>query len=111
MQNVQRFLDGQAFHGISYQSHLAGRNAGEAKSGKGTNYHFFGVSFSSISSPTSVVVSLSLPLWPRKVRVGANSPNLWPTMFSVTKIGTNFLPLCTARVWPTKSGITVERRD
>jgi len=25
--------------------------------------------------------------------------------------GINFLPLCTAIVWPTISGITVERRD
>ena len=25
-----------------------------------------------------------LPAWPRNVRVGANSPNLCPTMFSVT---------------------------
>src|SRR5262245_10243264 len=32
-------------------------------------------------------------------------------MFSVTYTGTNFLPLWTAMVWPTISGITVERRD
>ena len=32
-------------------------------------------------------------------------------MFSVTYTGMNFLPLCTASVWPTISGITVERRD
>ena len=32
-------------------------------------------------------------------------------MFSVTYTGMNFLPLCTARVCPTMSGITVERRD
>ncbi len=31
--------------------------------------------------------------WPGKVRVGANSPNLWPTMFSVTSTGRNFWPL------------------
>src|SRR6266545_4513531 len=49
--------------------------------------------------------------WPWKVRVGANSPSLWPTMFSVTNTGTNFRPLCTARVWPTKSGRMVLRRD
>jgi hypothetical protein len=29
-------------------------------------------------------LSAFLPPWPRKVRVGANSPSLWPTMFSVT---------------------------
>src|SRR6266545_7530401 len=49
--------------------------------------------------------------WPWKVRVGANSPSLWPTMFSVTNTGTNFRPLCTANVWPTKSGRIVLRRD
>src|SRR5262249_52997067 len=32
-------------------------------------------------------------------------------MFSVTYTGMNFLPLCTASVCPTISGMTVERRD
>ena len=44
-------------------------------------------------------------------RVGENSPSLWPTMFSVTYTGMNFLPLCTASVWPMNSGRMVERRD
>ena len=35
---------------------------------------------------------------PLNVRVGANSPSLWPTMFSVTYTGMNFFPLCTAKV-------------
>ena len=48
---------------------------------------------------------------PLNWRVGANSPSLWPTMFSVTYTGMNFRPLCTAMVCPTISGITVERRD
>src|SRR5207237_746416 len=46
-----------------------------------------------------------------KVRVMANSPSRWPTMFSVTYTGMNFLPLCTASVWPTNSGAIVDRRD
>ena len=46
-----------------------------------------------------------------KIRVGANSPSLWPTMFSVMYTGMNFFPLCTASVWLTISGTTVERRD
>src|SRR3989338_198379 len=46
-----------------------------------------------------------------KMRLGANSPNLWPTIFSVIKTGICFLPSCTAKVNPTKSGTTVERRD
>ena len=52
----------------------------------------------------------SLPLWPRNSRVGANSPSLWPTMFSVTYTGTNLLPLCTAKVCPTNSGRMVLAR-
>jgi len=38
-------------------------------------------------------------------------PSLCPTMFSVMKTGMNFLPLCTAIVTPTISGMMVERRD
>src|SRR4051812_29033108 len=51
------------------------------------------------------------PECPWNVRVGANSPSLWPTMFSVTNTGTNLRPLCTANVRPTASGVMVERRD
>src|SRR5208282_4612545 len=43
--------------------------------------------------------------------VGANSPSLCPTICSVMYTGMNFLPLCTAIVWPTISGRIVERRD
>jgi hypothetical protein len=46
-----------------------------------------------------------------KIRVGANSPSLWPTMFSVTYTATKALPLWTLNVWPMKSGVIVERRD
>src|SRR5712671_4990501 len=49
--------------------------------------------------------------WPLNWRVKLNSPNLWPTIFSVMYTGMNFLPLCTAMVWPTISGMMVERRD
>src|SRR5580693_3321612 len=49
--------------------------------------------------------------WPLNWRVKLNSPSLWPTMFSVIYTGINFLPLCTAIVWPTISGMMVERRD
>src|SRR6267143_987315 len=57
---------------------------------------------------TSVAAFMECPL---KLRVKLNSPSLWPTMFSVMYTGMNFLPLCTAMVCPTISGLTVERRD
>src|SRR5215475_13068778 len=49
--------------------------------------------------------------WPLNVRVGANSPSLWPIICSVTYTGINFFPLCTAMVCPIISGTIVERRD
>src|ERR1700747_1379087 len=55
--------------------------------------------------------SAAFTAWPLKVRVGANSPSLCPIICSVTYTGINFLPLCTAMVWPIKSGTIVERRD
>ena len=57
--------------------------------------------------------AFSVLAWPcpLKNRVGANSPSLWPTMFSVTNTGMNFFPLWTANVWPIMSGMTVDRRD
>jgi len=52
-----------------------------------------------------------LVVCPRNVLVGANSPSLCPTIFSVTYTGINLRPLCTAIVWLTISGRTVDRRD
>src|SRR5690606_25712257 len=49
--------------------------------------------------------------WPLKVRVGANSPNLCPTIASVMNTGTCLRPSCTAMVWPSMSGMIVDRRD
>src|SRR5262245_16197060 len=45
------------------------------------------------------------------MRVAANSPSLWPTIWSVTYTGTCCLPLWTAIVRPMNSGRMVERRD
>ena len=45
------------------------------------------------------------------MRVGLNSPSLWPTIDSVTYTGTCLRPSWTAIVWPTMSGMIVERRD
>src|SRR5262249_48872737 len=53
----------------------------------------------------------SWPAWYLKVRVGENSPSLWPTIDSVTYTGTCLRPSCTAIVCPTMSGMMVLRRD
>src|SRR5262245_33367304 len=50
------------------------------------------------------------PLWPLNVRVGANSPSLWPTMSSVTNTRPNWRPLWTRKVWLTNSGTIVQSR-
>src|SRR4026207_966391 len=70
--------------------------------------YFLGPAPGAAAAFLSALPALECPL---KMRVSANSPSLWPTMFSVTYTGMCCLPLCTASVRPTKSGITVERRD
>src|SRR6202011_5872 len=55
--------------------------------------------------------SATLVVCPLNSLVGANSPSLCPTMFSVMYTGMNFLPLCTASVCPMNSGRMVDRRD
>src|SRR5207237_4302759 len=55
--------------------------------------------------------ALRSPEWPRKVRVGANSPSLCPTICSVTNTGTCLRPSWTAIVCPTISGKIVDARD
>src|SRR5262249_6147830 len=83
-------------------SHFAGGAAGAGVAG-------LGAAGAAVGVPPAA--ALRSPEWPWNVRVGANSPSLWPTMFSVTKTGRNFLPLCTAKVRPTISGRMVDRRD
>ena len=48
---------------------------------------------------------------PLKVLVGANSPNLWPTISSEIVIGIKDFPLWIIKLCPTKSGIIVEFLD
>src|SRR5690606_38224587 len=49
-------------------------------------------------------------VWPRKIRVGLNSPSLCPTMSSVTNTSLKTRPLCTLKVNPTNSGTIVQER-
>src|ERR1700722_14643484 len=64
-----------------------------------------------VCMPYSAADTFLSPECALNVRVGANSPSLWPTMFSDTSTGTCRRPLCTAMVKPTISGMTMERRD
>src|SRR5439155_18320728 len=63
------------------------------------------------AAAAAALSSAALTAWPLKVRVGENSPSLCPIICSVTYTGMDFLPLCTAMVWPLMSGTIVERRD
>src|SRR5262249_22747405 len=81
--------------------------------GRACFHRYFFAAAGAGAAPGAAPSTLPLrsPEWPWKVRVGANSPSLWPTAFSVTNTGMNFRPLCTAKVNPTMSGVTVDRRD
>src|SRR3989344_1110933 len=52
-----------------------------------------------------------LPPWRVNLRVSENSPNLCPTISSVTVTSTKSLPLCTPKTYPTISGAIEEALD
>src|ERR1700678_1439586 len=64
-----------------------------------------------VCMPYSAADTFLSPECALNVRVRANSPSLWPTIFSDTSTGTCSRPLCTAMVKPTISGMTMDRRD
>src|SRR5216684_3141791 len=105
-QDLQSFLDLLAAHEVDYEPDLLRRHFQILESC--CCFHDWS---SCHLAAGFAVFSTFLPLWPLKVRVCANSPSLWPTMFSEMYTGTNLRPLWTAIVWPTMSGMTVERRD
>src|SRR6185503_847360 len=100
LQQVEGARDREAAHLVGDQAGLLRRDARRAEDCLGFHGHlpFFASAFLS-------------PPWPLKVRVAANSPSLWPTMFSLTSTGTWTLPLWMAIVKPTISGRIIERRD
>src|SRR5882672_10215183 len=121
----ERRVDVLAPDEVRHHAHLAGRDAEVSEGCFGfhvSRLRYFGAGAAGaagagapgapgapgVGAPGLAFLS---PVWPWKVRVGANSPSLWPTMFSVTNTGMNLRPLCTAKVCPTRSGRMVERRD
>src|SRR3972149_1638388 len=101
-QQGHRLVPALAANLVEDDTRFLGRDAGVA--GEGPYFHARYIL-------RTWLVWTDLPPWPRNVRVRANSPSLWPTMFSVMKMGTWWRPSCTAMVRPTISGRMVERRD
>ena len=101
LQDVERLVHLLAADQVGHQPALVARQAHAA-------HDCFG--FHGRGHPYFFAAFLSAG-WPLKVRVSANSPSLWPTIWSVTYTGTCCLPLCTAIVRPMNSGRIVERRD
>src|SRR3954469_20010829 len=126
-EDVDRLVDGLAADQVADQAPFLRRKARAAQDGFGFHHHFFPAGAAAAGAaaagagvpppggpprpPTASSVFLPTAEWLLKMRVSANSPSLWPTMFSVTNTGTWVLPLCTAMVRPMKSGTIVERRD
>src|SRR5262249_61053929 len=113
LEDAQRRLDRLAADQVDDEPRLLRGDAREL-AGRACFHRYFSTpgaaaGAGALDSPSTF--PLRSPEWPWKVRVGANSPSLWPTAFSVTNTGMNFRPLCTAKVNPTMSGVTVERRD
>ena len=69
---------------VDDQARLLRRDAHVA--GAGSRFHAlaFGAPPAAGAAREPSTLALRSPEWPRNVRVGANSPSLWPTMFSVT---------------------------
>src|SRR5262249_18325375 len=113
LEDAQRRLDRLAADQVDDEPRLLRGDARELAGRACFHRYFFtpgaAAGAGALDSPSTF--PLRSPEWPWKVRVGANSPSLWPTAFSVTNTGMNLRPLCTANVKPTMSGVTVERRD
>src|SRR5215831_6926088 len=111
---------------VHHQARLLWRHANEARERRTLNltiglhcrrhrYPFAAGAAAGAAPPGAAAAaafsSAAFTAWPLNVRVGENSPSLWPTICSVMYTGMNFLPLWTAIVCPTISGRIVERRD
>src|SRR5262249_8591127 len=100
LEDVDRIVGILAAHQVEDRAQLAHRRARESPLGPVENRraHF------------RAPVLAALPPWPRKVRVGANSPSLCPTLSSVTYSLMNVLPLWMVKFLPMNSGTIVHAR-
>ena len=78
-QQGHRLIHTLAAHLVQDHPHLLGRNDSAPGEGLDGDHRYFFLTCATCAERL---------VWPRNVRVGANSPSLWPTMFSVTKMGT-----------------------
>src|SRR6185312_15807404 len=94
LQLGERSLDALAADGLRHQVQLARAGADVAADGRGLGVREdAGARFLAHQSALFAFLSPPPAEWPWKVRVGENSPSLWPTMSSVTSTGMCFLPL------------------
>src|SRR5262245_4439940 len=103
LQQLQGLVDVPPADQVRGQARLARGDAREA---------VLGDEGAHVAAGSSPLRSASfLLVWPRKTRVCANSPSLWPTMSSVTNTLMCVRPLWTRNDRPLNSGVMVERRD
>src|SRR5690606_3606831 len=110
LEQVERLVGKLTSHQIGQRSHFASTdpsvfvNGRECHSDNPNSYIFLRRNLRQTN------YFLPRPECPRKVRVGANSPSLCPTMSSETLTFTCCRPLWTMKVTPTNSGTIVQRR-
>ena len=83
----QRLVDILAADQVQHQPGLLGRRPHESRLRQCLDHDALPpAAFAAAGAAGAAVFSAlsALVVWPRNARVGANSPSLWPTMFSVT---------------------------
>src|SRR5262245_17265057 len=83
VENHERLADVLAANHVDHQSRLARSDSQVAA-------HclcFHRYAFAGAGAATGLASALRSPEWPWNVRVGENSPSLWPTMFSEMNTG------------------------
>src|SRR6185295_17039275 len=95
---VERDRHVLAAHHVEHHARLARRDACILEAGFGFHDAAFSQRLPVRGLTLAGPAALRSEAWPANVRVGANSPSLWPTMFSLTNTVMNLRPLCTAKL-------------